>query len=126
MEKNLNEAIDKLKEMLSDNLRDNNHKGKIIEQFDSMLNLTMVFDSELRRYYAEIDKMKEALFHRNTMIQDLDQEVQTLQEKNDDLETELHLIESKLRSKNIDIEVLNDALTSLKLKYNECVRNSIM
>ena len=126
MEKNLNEAIDRLKKMLSDNLRDNNHKGKIIEQFDSMLNLTMVFDSELRRYYAEVDKMKEALFHRNTMIQDLDQEVQALQEKNDDLETELHLIESKLRSKNIDIEVLNDALTSLKLKYNECVRNSIM
>lgn len=126
MEKNLNEAIDKLKKMLSDNLRDNNHKGKIIEQFDSMLNLTMVFDSELRRYYAEVDKMKEALFHRNTMIQDLDQEVQAIQEKNDDLETELHLIESKLRSKNIDIEVLNDALTSLKIKYNECVRNSIM
>jgi len=112
MEKNLKEAVDKLKLLLSDNLRDNNHKAKIIEQFDSMLNLTLVFDSELRRYYGEVDTMKEALFHRNTMIQDLDQEVQELTEKVESLEHDVHLIESKYNE--------------LKLKYNECVRNAIM
>lgn len=105
MEKRLSDACEKLKFSLSDNLRDNNHKVKIMEQLESMLNLTLFFDSELRRYYAEVDKMKEALFHRNELIQDLDQEVQELTEKNETLEHEYN---------------------ELKIKYNECVRNTIM
>ena len=103
MEKRLSDACEKLKFSLSDNLRDNNHKVKIMEQLESMLNLTLFFDSELRRYYAEVDKMKEALFHRNELIQDLDQEVQELTEKNETLEHDYN---------------------ELKIKYN--VRNTIM
>ena len=105
MEKRLNDACEKLKLSLSDNLRDNNHKVKIIEQLESILNLTLFFDNELRRYYAEVDKMKESLFQRNELIQDLDQEVQELTKKNENLEYEYN---------------------ELKIKYNECVRNTIM
>jgi len=97
-------TTEQLKALISDNLRDNNHKAEILKQFDLMNNQINFFDTELRRYYGEVDNMKEALFHRNELIQGLDQEVQELTEKNETLEREYN---------------------ELKIKYNECVRNTI-
>lgn len=63
---------------------------------------------------VEQDIMKEALFQRNTMIQDLDQEVQELEDKVEDLESDLHLTEGQLRSKKIDVEFLKDRVSVLE------------
>ena len=69
----------------------------------------------------EQDKMKEALFQRNQIIQDLDQEIQELdkdiEELNDKIESlehDVHLTEEQVRHKKMDIELLKDRVNVLE------------
>lgn len=67
----------------------------------------------------EQDKMKEALFHRNKLIQDLDQEIQ-------ELDKDIEELNDKIESLEHDVHLTECELKAMQLKYNECVRNSIM
>jgi predicted nucleic acid-binding Zn-ribbon protein len=67
----------------------------------------------------EQDKMKEALFHRNQIIQDLDQEIQ-------ELDKDIEELNDKIESLEHDVHLTECELKAIKLKYNECVKNSVM
>lgn len=95
-------SIDQLKYLIKDNLKDNNHKNSIIEQFNLMV--------------VEIDIMKNALFDRNKLIQDLDQEIQGL-------DKDIEELNDKIESLEHDVHLTEGLYNALKVKYNECVKN---
>ena len=117
----MNITPEQLRALIADNLKDNNHKEHILKQFEFMKNGMDFFETELRRYYGETDVMKTALFQRNQIIQDLDQEIQgldkdieELNDKIESLEHDVHLTEEQVRHKKMDIELLKDRVSVLE------------
>lgn len=115
-------TTEQLKALISDNLKDNNHKAEILKQFDLMNNQINFFDTELRRYYGEVDNMKKALFHRNQLIQDIDAENQ---EKDNEIDNLIYCLKSMadyyLHEKEIDdgeLSLLNERVIDLLKNKN--------
>lgn len=54
----MNITTEQLRALIADNLRDNNHKEHILEQFDFMKNGMDFFETELRRYYGKVDLLE--------------------------------------------------------------------
>jgi hypothetical protein len=55
----MNITTEQLRALLADNLRDNNHKEHILEQYDFMVSGMNFFETELRRYYAKTDALEQ-------------------------------------------------------------------
>jgi len=54
----MNITPEQLRALIADNLKDNNHKQHILEQFEFMKNGMDFFETELRRYYGYYDRQE--------------------------------------------------------------------
>jgi chromosome segregation ATPase len=96
-----------------------------------------ILQMKLEARDLEIVALKDALFMRNQMIQNLDKEamerradLEDLEKENedldsqvDDLQSDLHLTEAQLRSKKIDIELLKDRVSVLQKEIERECKN---
>jgi Na+-transporting NADH:ubiquinone oxidoreductase subunit NqrC len=109
--------IEKLKQLKMDNTEKALQILKAAEIKESDFKSESIYNTivgNIIMLLLEQDKMKIALYQRSEAITDLEKENEDLVSQVDDLQTDLHLTESQLRSKKIDIELLKDRISVLE------------